>query len=108
MQKLILLHLLLGIALFSFGQQSTDTYFPEATHQWKKRNPSELGLNDNKIKEAVQFAIDNESKANRNLEVHHYSSFGREPFGDAVGPHKERGEPTGIIFETWVYCCGMG
>src|SRR5258706_4884882 len=29
--------------------------------------------------------------------MNHYQTFGREPFGYAIGPIKERGDPTGII-----------
>lgn len=50
-----------------------------------------------KLKEAVDFAIANESKAQRNLELAHYQTFGREPFGEAVGAFKERGDANGII-----------
>ncbi len=46
---------------------------------------------------AVAFAIERESRAPRDLELAHYQTFGREPFGDAVGPFKTRGAPTGIV-----------
>ena len=46
---------------------------------------------------AVAFAIERESQAPRDLEEAHYRTFGREPFGEAVGPFKTRGEPTGVI-----------
>jgi CubicO group peptidase (beta-lactamase class C family) len=50
-----------------------------------------------RLQEATDFAVANESKAPRNLELAHYQTFGREPFGQAVGPFKERGEPTGVV-----------
>jgi len=31
------------------------------------------------------------------MEESHYRSFGREPFGQGIGPFKPRGEPTGVI-----------
>jgi CubicO group peptidase (beta-lactamase class C family) len=31
------------------------------------------------------------------MEVSHYQSFGKEPFGFAIGPFADRGEPTGLI-----------
>ena len=46
---------------------------------------------------AVAFAVANESKAPRDLLLAHVQSFGREPFGDPVGPFAPRGEPTGVI-----------
>jgi CubicO group peptidase (beta-lactamase class C family) len=50
-----------------------------------------------RLKEAIAFAVQNEAKAPRNLEVAHYQTFGREPFGDGVGPFKERGDASGVI-----------
>ncbi|MEL6923067.1 MAG: hypothetical protein AAFO94_03390 [Bacteroidota bacterium] len=86
----------LAIAVMQ-AQSNTERYFPGPTHNWETREANQLGLNADSIAAAVQFAIDNESSNHRNLEINHYTSFGREPFGDAVGPHKERGAPTGII-----------
>lgn len=31
------------------------------------------------------------------MEQSHYQSFGKEPFGNAVGPFADRGEPTGVL-----------
>ena len=38
-----------------------------------------------------------ETKAPRDLKLNHYATFGREPFGDAIGPIKDRGDQTGVI-----------
>jgi CubicO group peptidase (beta-lactamase class C family) len=46
----------------------------------------------------VDFAVANEPTTPRDLTVAHLRGFGlREPLGDAVGPFRERGDPTGII-----------
>ena len=29
--------------------------------------------------------------------MNHYQTYGREPFGHAIGPFKDRGDPTGLI-----------
>jgi CubicO group peptidase (beta-lactamase class C family) len=50
-----------------------------------------------KVQEAIAFAIANESKNPRDLELNHYQTFGREPFGTAIGPIAPRGAPTGVI-----------
>jgi hypothetical protein len=71
-------------------------YFPPA-HAWEEKLPSALGLNEEKIKEAVSFAIANESKNPRNMEINHYQTFGKEPFGFGIGAFAERGAPTGLI-----------
>ncbi|EIM78906.1 beta-lactamase [Nitritalea halalkaliphila LW7] len=72
-------------------------YFPPAGH-WEKKSPESLGVNATKLSEAVRFAQEKESSADRNLKIAHYeSAFGREPFGYPVGPMKNRGEATGLV-----------
>ena len=70
-------------------------YYPDAA--WQRRTPAESGLNAALLKEAVDFAIASESRNPRDLKLNHYQTFGREPFGFAIGPIKDRGEETGII-----------
>ncbi len=86
---------LLFLAFFTqvFAQRS---YFPTAEN-WETRAPEQLKFDALKLKEAIDFAAGSESKAPRNLELAHYQTFGREPFGEAVGAFKERGAMTGII-----------
>lgn len=54
-------------------------------------------MNETNIQDAIQFAKSQESTTPKNLEISHYQSFGREPFGAGVGPFKERGEAAGMI-----------
>ena len=75
---------------------ATSAYFPPK-HTWTHKTPAELGLNAAKIQEAIAFARAHEAKAPRNMELSHYQSFGKEPFGAGIGPFAERGEPTGLI-----------
>lgn len=70
-------------------------YFPGAS--WEHKLPAEVGVNPALLKEAIDFAVANETKAPRDLVMNHYQTFGREPFGYAIGPIRERGEPTGLI-----------
>jgi len=93
MRKFILLTLSVLSCFFLEAQN----YFPEKGN-WEKANPSELGMNETLIQEAIDFAIAHESDANPNLKVAHYESgFGREPFGYPIGPMKTRGPATGLI-----------
>ncbi|HBQ58594.1 MAG TPA: serine hydrolase, partial [Balneolaceae bacterium] len=73
-----------------------DVYYPGNWGNWEKRSPEELGLNADKVEEAIQFAQENESDNPRSMEENHYGTFGREPLGDAIGPFKDRGDQTGI------------
>jgi CubicO group peptidase (beta-lactamase class C family) len=84
---------LLLFAQFSFAQKP---YYPPAD-SWERRTPEQAKIDGVKLKEAIDFAIANESKAPKNLELAHYQTFGREPFGEAVGPFSERGPSTGLI-----------
>lgn len=88
-----LLVCLLLLLQFSFAQKP---YYP-AADSWERRTPEQANIDATKLKEAVDFAIASESKTPKNLELAHYQTFGREPFGEAVGPFSERGPATGVI-----------
>lgn len=76
-----------------FSQQ----YFPPKG-EWKKAQPTELGINEPKLQAAIDFAKTHESTEDVNLKVAHYeSAFGREPFGYPIGPMKIRGGAAGVI-----------
>ena len=75
---------------------SQSNYVPPAG-EWEKRSPSAAGFDAAKLKGAVDFAIASEAQTPRNLEEAHYRSFGREPFGEAIGHFKERGRASGLI-----------
>ncbi len=70
-------------------------YYPDAV--WQHKTPTESGLDPARLKEATDFAVANEVKNPRDLVINHYQTFGREPFGYAIGPIKDRGDPTGLI-----------
>jgi hypothetical protein len=76
-------------------QQSAASYFPEAA--WQRRAPAEAGFNPQRLKEAVDYAIAGESRSPRDLLVTHYQTYGREPFGSAIGPFRDRGGASGLI-----------
>ncbi len=71
-------------------------YYPPANN-WEHRTPESVGLNADKVKQAVDTAKFYESKNPRNMEINHYQTFGKEPFGEGIGPFEERGNQTGII-----------
>ena len=77
------------------GVATSGVYYPGA--EWLHKTPAELGISAARLKDAIDFAIAAETKAPRDLKLNHYQTFGREPFGYAIGPIKDRGEPTGII-----------
>ncbi|MGD2152206.1 MAG: serine hydrolase [Gemmatimonadales bacterium] len=77
----------------------TGLYYPGRPGDWETRRPEEVGMDAALLEAAIQFAKDNESTAPRDLELNHYMSFGGggEPYGEAIGPFKTRGDMTGII-----------
>ncbi len=91
-----LLGIIVFTCLFSDSVFAQGIYYPTADN-WERRTPAQAKLDAGKLKEAVDFAVQNESKAPRNLELAHYQTFGREPFGEAVGAFKERGDQAGMI-----------
>ena len=84
--------------LFSQKGKAPKPYFPPAG-SWEERTPAAMGVDAALLQEAVDFAVASESKASKNLKEAHYLSFGKEPFGDAVGPLKERGPATGMVIK---------
>jgi CubicO group peptidase (beta-lactamase class C family) len=86
---------LLTPAAWSQSSKTDAPYYPDAV--WQHRTPSEAGIDPQRLSDAIAFAVAAETKAPRDLKLNHYQTFGREPFGYAIGPIKERGEPTGII-----------
>lgn len=87
------------LMLFSLVIQANaqKTYFPPKG-SWEEKTPIELGVNSQKLQEAIQFGVSIESEEPNNLKQAHYqSAFGREPFGYPVGPMKDRGQSSGLI-----------
>src|SRR5687768_10942639 len=79
-------------------QRSRDAaYAPGPDGRWDRRSPGQVGMDSARVAAAIAFAVASESKASPDLLLAHVQSFGREPFGDAIGPFKARGEPTGLI-----------
>lgn len=74
-------------------------YFPPP-RQWERRDPASMGMDPALLQEAVDFAISAESTALRDLAAGHPLSWGREPFDEAVGPLKERGDMTGLVIRS--------
>jgi len=91
------------VSVTSFGQQKQKTakasekdYFPERG-SWQHQSAAAHGFDSVKLQQAIQFAIQHESKQPRNMEISQAMTFGKEPFGFGIGPFADRGEPTGLI-----------
>lgn len=99
MRRSAILLLITLVAVSAFGQKkaakTAAVYYPGIS--WEHRTPESVGVDGGLLRDAIQFAIDNKTKAPADLKLNHYQSFGREPFGDAIGPIKTRGPMTGVI-----------
>ena len=87
------------LILFLVSSVSAQNYYPGKWGDWEKKSPSELGLNEAWIDSAIHYAQKMESNNPKSMEENHYGTFGREPFGDGIGPFKDRGPQTGIIIK---------
>ncbi|CAN5137618.1 serine hydrolase [soil metagenome] len=99
-----LLFILLVMCSYSFAQKQkaripAEIYFPGVDSDWKKKSPADAGMDNAKIQEVIAYSIAHESKNPRDLQISHYQSFGKEPFGYGIGPFKDRGEVTGVIIK---------
>src|SRR6266852_6406514 len=85
-----------ALAGFAFALcASAQTYYPDAV--WLHKPAAEVGIDGQKLKQAVEYAIASEVRNPRDLTLNHYQTFGREPHGNPIGPIMDRGDPTGVI-----------
>ena len=93
----ILRILVCALATGFIATPQDSVYYPGPGDQWERRSTAQVGMDAGRLKTAIDFAKANETKASRDLRQSHYLSWGLEPHGDAVGPHKKRGDMTGVI-----------
>jgi hypothetical protein len=97
MKHLLVISLYLLFIIPAFAQQkAVDEYFP-STGVWESRSPILSGFDTAKLNNAIRIAIRNESRRPRSMEQSQQLDFGKEPFGEPVGPFIDRDDPTGII-----------
>jgi CubicO group peptidase (beta-lactamase class C family) len=78
---------------------AAQSYYPPPG-SWEKRTPAQVGLTQAAVDSAIRIAIGAEATSPRDLLQNHLQSFGREPFGEAVGPFKDRGGAAGLIVKS--------
>jgi len=90
-------NLLLGVLLCfhaspTFAQQA---YFPGA--QWESKKAEVLKMNPVWLDSAVNFALQNENKVERDLRIAILKAYINEPLYKILGPTKSRSGPAGLI-----------
>jgi len=84
--------------LFSFNVYGQDDlYYPDKI--WEEKSPESLNIDSKKLNEAIQFAINNENKVEKDLRIAITKSFGNEPDFRIKGPTKKRDNPNGLIIK---------
>jgi CubicO group peptidase (beta-lactamase class C family) len=71
-------------------------YYPDRW-EWQRTDPDKAGMDGALLDEAVRFAVASENPATKDLALDLAVTFGREPFGDLVGPTRERGALNGLV-----------
>jgi len=61
--------------------------------------PESVGVDSKKLNEAIQFAVLNENRVEKDLRIAIIKSFGNEPNFRIKGPTKKRGNPNGLIIK---------
>jgi CubicO group peptidase (beta-lactamase class C family) len=89
----LLVAVLLFLACTAYPQKE---YFPSAD-SWEKRTPEQAKFDPTLLKDAIDFAIASEAKGPRSQELGLTQTFGQAPFGELIGPTKDRGGATGIV-----------
>lgn len=93
--KNIILISLLNVCFYISNAQNN--YFPDTN--WQIKTPSEMKMNKTLLDSAVNFALRNENKVERDLRIANLKSYAREPDYKMLGPMKERGGPAGVIIK---------
>src|SRR5262245_27821500 len=71
-------------------------YFPDR-FEWQRRSPQETGLDPARLKEAIGYAVKNETNNPRDQALTQRKSFGQEPHSELIGPTKVRAPLNGVI-----------
>jgi CubicO group peptidase (beta-lactamase class C family) len=98
MNKYFSVKIFVLIFALSVSALAQKDYFP-TSDKWEMRTAEQAKFDSAKLKAAIDFAKANEAKAPRDQELGQAQTFGREPFGESVGPYETRGEMTGIIIK---------
>lgn len=89
---------ILAIGLYCVGS-AQNNYFPETGSKWENKSAENVGVSQQKLSQAIEFAESNEYSESRDLRQAILKGFQREPFHEILGPTKKRGGPAGLIIK---------
>lgn len=108
----LLAALLLTLTSASSAQQKNKaeqepSYFPPYG-QWEQREPVKMGFDTTELKDAIEYAIENEIDYPVDLRIAILNTYGREPGFRIMGPVIDRGEPSGVIIKNGYIVASWG
>jgi CubicO group peptidase (beta-lactamase class C family) len=97
--RTVMAAILAGLAVPAAAQapKARGDYYPGPHDRWERRAPEAVGLDPELLKQAIDFAVQHESQAPRDLAAAHPLSWNREPYDHPIGPFTVRGPMTGVI-----------
>lgn len=95
--KIIAVLTLLTLVIPALQPAYAQSNYVPAAANWERRTPEQAKMDPAKLKEAIDFAVAGEARGVRSQELGLTQSFGQAPFGELVGPTKDRGNLTGIV-----------
>lgn len=85
------------LCLTFFVTDAQTPYYPDAV--WQSKTASDLKMNKQLLDSAVNFAIANENKVDKDLRIANLKAYSNEPGYKIIGPTKERGGPAGMVIK---------
>jgi CubicO group peptidase (beta-lactamase class C family) len=95
--KIKTLKTLLTVVLSVYITSITAQYYPDA--EWQVKKPEEMNMSKRWMDSAINFALLNENKVDRDLRLAVLKAYINEPFYKIYGPVKQRGGPAGLIIK---------
>ena len=77
--------------------RAAEVYYPGPGELWEKRAADAVGMNADRLAEAVKFAQAHEVNWLRDMRAQIERDVAHEPYSQLLGETKDRGGPTGII-----------
>jgi CubicO group peptidase (beta-lactamase class C family) len=89
----------IAFSLLAAAQLSAQAVYYPPAGSWEKRTPAQVGLTAKAVDSAVKIAIAADPNSPKDLLANHARTFGREPFGEAIGPFRDRSAAGGLIIK---------
>jgi CubicO group peptidase (beta-lactamase class C family) len=81
------------------GSLSAQAVYYPPPGSWESRKPEQVGLTQKAVDSAVKIAVAADPTSPKDLIANHLRTFGREPYGEAIGPFRDRSPAGGLIIK---------